>query len=509
MKGLFKISRRYVMTAILLAAFVLFSNLAVAVTVFYVSARQFHSEGMGSGEMEEIAGEMREIEAAKENLYSAGENGRKLQENTNQGLEAVRQSRKEGTVQEEKHTQQTDSSQPQRKLLITEKGLRLIEESGCLWAMYIDGEGSVLWEYRLPDEIPRSYTLVEVASFSRWYLKDYPVFVWKSADGLMVYGMTKDMFRLDFWGNVEQFRMLGNLFLILLLTNLFLIVALALFFGFRFYRALQPVTEGIEKLSLKEKTEIPEKGIAGDLAQQINKTSLILEEQEKKLEKRDRARTDWIAGVSHDVRTPLSLIMGWSDELAGRADGDEAWKQKALAIRNQSQVIRNLIADLNLTVKLEYGYQPLRKERISPAALLRQCIAEFYNQGLEEGYEISPVIQREAEKVQIEADRQLLLRAFRNLIGNSIRHNPQGCRIFVEMSLEEEQLLFTFRDDGKGIPSAVIDILEGRAEETSKVHIMGLRIVRQIVQAHGGSLSFGEKMLQGENETVIIRLNAG
>lgn len=59
-----------------------------------------------------------------------------------------------------------------------------------------------------------------------------------------------------------------------------------------------------------------EKGMASELAGKLNRTSSILQKQKEKLEQRDRARTEWIAGVSHDIRTPLALIMGYSDELS-------------------------------------------------------------------------------------------------------------------------------------------------------------------------------------------------
>ncbi len=92
--------------------------------------------------------------------------------------------------------------------------------------------------------------------------------------------------------------------------NLLLLLCLALAFGYRFYKALKPVAGGIEALSKKEKVEIPEKGMIDELAAKLNQASEILCLQNSKLEQRDNARTDWIAGVSHDIRTPLAMIGG-------------------------------------------------------------------------------------------------------------------------------------------------------------------------------------------------------
>lgn len=76
--------------------------------------------------------------------------------------------------------------------------------------------------------------------------------------------------------------------------------------------------------------------------------------------RRDDARTSWIAGVSHDVRTPLALILGWAEQLEQDTALPAAARQKACGIRTQSEKLRALIEDLNLTSKLQYGAQPLR-----------------------------------------------------------------------------------------------------------------------------------------------------
>ena len=160
-------------------------------------------------------------------------------------------------------------------------------------------------------------------------------------------------------------------------------------------------------------------------------------------------------------------------------------------IRRQSLIIRQLIADLNLTSKLAYQAQPLKKSRFQPAALARSCIADFYNEGLggkrEAEYEFETVIQEELEQVWIDADEKLLARAVRNLIGNSIRHNPKGCRIRVTVEEQREDIRFLVEDTGSGIPENVVQNMDA---PDSTVHIMGLRLTEQIAKVHGGRLEF-------------------
>ena len=63
--------------------------------------------------------------------------------------------------------------------------LSLLEESGA-WAMLLDRDGTVIWQQNLPETLPRSYTSADIASFSRWYLDDYPVKVWAREDGSLI-----------------------------------------------------------------------------------------------------------------------------------------------------------------------------------------------------------------------------------------------------------------------------------------------------------------------------------
>lgn len=370
------------------------------------------------------------------------------------------------------------------------EGYEMLEESSFIWAMLVDPEGDVAWSHELPPEIPLHYELTDIAVLSRWYLKDYPVGVWKNSLGLMIYGYDKDSFAR--YSLVSDLRTLDSFPFYVrtaLLLNVVLLLALVLILAWRFYRSLRPVEQGIMRLSGGEMVELQEKGSVKELARRLNQTSAALREKDEKLRRRDDARTDWIAGVSHDIRTPLALITGYSDELMHdeRLPGESRWK--AEAIRQQSMVLKELVENLNLTSKLEYHSQPLNKTLFSPAAPLRECVAEYYNQGLRENYEIKVSIQKEAEKELICADRGMLLRLFRNLVGNSIRHNPEGCQAVVTLTSVGGNVRYCFADTGSGIPEEVVKAMGG-TEEHAGLHIMGLRIAAQIAAAHGGELLF-------------------
>ena len=83
----------------------------------------------------------------------------------------------------------------------------------------------------------------------------------------------------------------------------------------KFLKPVKPITKGIQDLSIGEPVHIPEKGLLSDISANINRTSNILQEQRQQLKKKETARANWIAGVSHDIRTPLSMVMGYAGQL--------------------------------------------------------------------------------------------------------------------------------------------------------------------------------------------------
>ncbi len=391
--------------------------------------------------------------------------------------------------------------------ILSEDAQKLIDEQ-LAFAMLIDQEGNVIWSYHLPDDLPRTYSLTQVASFSRWYLEGYPVKIHIRPDGLFVAATP----RHSMWKHTVEFKedfmnALPLYLLLVFLGNLLLMLVLALLFGHRFYTSLKPLVNGIDQLTGDQVLTLPEQGIVGNLAGKLNNASATLVFQQKSLDKRDHARTNWIAGVSHDIRTPLSLILGFSDNLAESPNLSLEEKKEAASIQENSLLIKRLIEDLNLTSRLEYNSYPLHVKKYNPAALLRSLIASCYNHGLSSQYSLDLALDASLEGLTLSGDPDLLLRAFRNLTDNSIRHNPAGCHIQICGRLHGDFLQLDFSDTGCGIPALVIQLLdhtETAADDSSLPHVMGLRIVKQIIEIHHGTIEF--EGLEDVCRSVVIRL---
>ena len=126
----------------------------------------------------------------------------------------------------------------------------------------------------------------------------------------------------------------------------------------------------IKILSTGKPVNLSIRGELSEIADSVNQASRVLSRQ-------NQARANWISGVSHDIRTPLSMIMGYAQRIASDRLASGNIQQEAEIIRAQSAKIKDLVQDLNLVSQLEYEMQPLHKESVRLSKLLRSYAADL------------------------------------------------------------------------------------------------------------------------------------
>lgn len=362
-----------------------------------------------------------------------------------------------------------------------------------IWAMLIDNNGDRVWGFDLPKEIPSHYTLTDVAKFSRFFLKDYPVYVWEHPNGILVTGYPKDKYtKFNLTYTIKEIEQFPMLIIGMFLVNAIVTFLIALFIGLKMVKSIKPIITGIKLMSKGEPVLLQEKGILSDISKSINTVFKELQMKDEKLRKKEEARSNWIAGISHDIRTPLSMIIGYAGELEESSSLSNREQEQVSIICNQGVKIRELVNDLNLVSKLEYNMQALNCDKIRVSAFLRELVSEFINNNLDNDFYIELDILN--EDIIIDADKKLLKRAISNLIQNSITHNQQGCNIRVTSKSDLDFCYIIVEDDGKGMSQEKINSLlksqNGLSEAYAKGqnHGLGILIVAGIINAHGGKL---------------------
>ena len=367
------------------------------------------------------------------------------------------------------------------------------------WAILINNDTrQVVWQTdNLPNNVPMQYTLSDIAELTRGYVDGYPTFTGEAKNGLLVLGFPKDRF----WKHTRaswDYNFIANLpknTIIILVINTVLIFLIYVAANSKLLRSIRPITNGIQDLSSGSPVCIKENGVLFELAEKINKTSEILQKQAEQLRKKETARANWIAGVSHDVRTPLSMIMGYAGQLENSKNLSEVERKKAAVIVKQSNRMKDLINDLNLASKLEYDMQPLTMKQENAISIIRQVIVDFMNMNIDDKFPIEWKTADILSACYINADKDLLKRAISNLIQNSINHNENGCVIYASVDDDNNACKICIEDSGIGASDEQIDRLNNTphymicdTNTTEQRHGLGLLIVKQIIKGHNGEI---------------------
>lgn len=310
------------------------------------------------------------------------------------------------------------------------------------FAMLIGEDGNVLWQWNLPEDIKTQYTLQDVAAFSRWYLKDYPVYIWGREDGLFVIGFPKKtVWKYSLQFGLDTIETLLSILPYLLLGNVILLIFL-------------PIGMTKKWIRLKEKN-----------------------------------RSEWIAGISHDIRTPLSVVLGNAE--------------RGSVIEKQCLKIKALVNNLNTENKLETGTGKWERTEVRIVDVIREIVCDYMNL-YGDNYCFSMDLDLKTENMSIIADEALIKRMFENIISNAVSHNAEGCAITIKLLQKgTKHVEITITDDGKGVNSKKVKELNSRLKgDYLPDHGLGLRVVKQIAKKYKYRLTFSSE--EGKNFTCKI-----
>ncbi len=232
----------------------------------------------------------------------------------------------------------------------------------------------------------------------------------------------------------------------------------------------------------------------------------------EELEKADTNRRNMTADVAHELRTPLHIIQG---NLEGLLDGVyEPTKEQISATLDETRLLARLVADLQTLSLAEAGKLHLHFEKISAVDLIEDAVTSFSGQTSENGISLTFEIIGDENALILSADSDRLSQVLNNLVANAVRYTPAGGKITLKVARVKEFVQIIVEDTGSGIADEDLPHVFDRfwkAEQSRSRHEgtgsgLGLAIARQLVQAHGGTISVESKA--GEGTRFIIQLPA-
>ena len=259
----------------------------------------------------------------------------------------------------------------------------------------------------------------------------------------------------------------------------------------QFSKYLQEIVSGIDELStgnfnisipLRNDDELTQ--IAKNLNRMARDIKGIMESERKT----EHKKNELITNVAHDLRTPLTSILGYLDIVATQPLTDEQ-KDKYIAIAyNKSKRLEKLIEDLFTYTKLEFGQVQLHRSDVDVVKMMEQLLEEFYPSFCENHLEYS--FKTNESSIEVNADGDLLARAFANLISNAIRYGANGKNINVCIEGNAEKVSISVTNYGEIIPKKDLNLIfekffRVRNEEQGGTGL-GLAITKNIVAMHGG-----------------------
>lgn len=228
-----------------------------------------------------------------------------------------------------------------------------------------------------------------------------------------------------------------------------------------------------------------------------------------------RALEDWVAGISHDLKTPLSAIRGYAELLAAGDWPAEEVQRQASAVLERCNGLEKLIEELDLPLQGS-GAPEFKRRPVDLASVIRDVVAE---QNADPVYPEADVAWDDGGvQAIVLGDRGLLKRAVANAVRNAVVHNPIETTVTVSIAVDGRRVAVVVNDNGRGMDPKVLEAVLGRgdageartegasgdARGGKATHGLGMSIARSLIEAHGGLFEVESK--QGKGTAVTLSL---
>lgn len=267
-------------------------------------------------------------------------------------------------------------------------------------------------------------------------------------------------------------------------------------------RELTAATQAMAGGRLGQRVAVRSHDEIGVLAASFNQMSTDLAQA-------SQARRQMTADLAHDLRTPLSILRGYTE---GLKDGQLQGSPKLYAIMHgEVEHLQRLVEDLRVLSLADAGELSLNRRTLDPSALLERTGLAYIVQAEQQGLQLRVETPEDLPSVSVDTDR--MTQVLNNLVSNALRHTAEG-EVVLAASAVEGRVALSVRDTGGGIAADDLPFVferfyrgdKARQRTDSSSSGLGLAIAKAIVEAHGGTIS--AESAPGAGTTITIRLAA-
>lgn len=395
---------------------------------------------------------------------------------------------------------------------ITDEGLHALE-SRQAWIQILDESGQEIARALAPEEAPIHYRPIDLIQHYKYqeYDNATTIFISEFEDYSYLIGIENpNISRVSFLvDNSAILNTISQYLLYIIAVDLVIALLAGLMFGSILTKPLYMMIDRIQQLKNRnfQLQKVKRPGIYKQVFTNLQDVSGELEKQEQERKKLEQMRNEWISNISHDMKTPLASIQGYSELLNDANVSPAERKEYAEVIERKSIYMRELIDDFNLTMKLREQQLPLQLTEVRIEKLVRDVVIDVLNDPQFTLRDVS--FDSDAPQLVRSLDEHLMKRALLNFLVNALIHNPNDTSIMVTLTAKNDRAYLEIRDNGRGMAQADVEnVFERyyRGSDTENIRGTGLgtAIARDILVAHGGEVSITSEI--GKGTTVTIQL---
>ena len=326
----------------------------------------------------------------------------------------------------------------------------------------------------------------EQGNVERVPIQHYP----RSADGI------SDVFDYESLHRMDR-RTLFVIMVVIVVASLSLFTVYFLLFVKKIIRDMSYISDSIAHIAtgdMSEQIELDRQDELGEIAKRINEMQAQLNLSMASEREALQTHKDLIACVAHDLRTPITSVMGYLDLAMDTEHHPVEERQRYAAIALQkSERLEHLIQDLFSYTKLMSGEITLHRSRIDLVQLVEQMTEEFYP--IFQDYSLECSFESNVTAMEMSLDGELIARAVQNLLSNASKYGQDGKQSYVKLEKLEHEVQISVTNFGQIIPEESLHHIFDkfyRVEGSRSTHTggtgLGLNIAYEITRLHGGMI---------------------